>query len=270
MHLSIYICVCVFVCLFIIMYHYLSLFIVIYHYLSIFIIIFYHYLSIYWFIYISCISNLMNEWRAKPEPEPKETLPQEAAQLCAKGAYSICRYLGPRGFKMEQKRRCFLLGRTRHSDPSHQWLLLHSLPWNQAKTQHPLITYSTDGRCHPLAGVGVANGVPTDHFLPKLRQTACVALGFSTGIWKPQGFPSRIPKTLGWTSLLHHPSRHVTPSVSTWRGSFQIGFQWHPRARLWLPWPPTCRLRQFSRSHPARYQASAPAPATSGAGSGFV
>ena len=62
------------------------------------------------------------------------------------------------------------------------------------------------------------------------------------------------------------PSRHVTPSVSTWRGSFQFGFEWHPRARLWLPWPPTCRPRQFSRSHPARYQASAPAPATWGAG----
>ena len=103
---------------------------------------------------------------------------------------------------------------TRRSDPSHQWLL-HSLPWNQAKTQHPLITYSTDGRCHPLAGVGVANGVPTDHFLPKLRQTAYVALGFSTGIWKPQGFPSQlVPEDFGMDftaasprqGTWHHPS----------------------------------------------------------------
>ena len=208
MHLSICVCVCLFfiyqyLSLFIIIYHYLSLFIInhylslfiiIYHYLSLFIIIchylsfiiiyhyfFYHYLSIFWFIYISCISNLMNEGRNLSQ-NPK---------------------------KLYHKR---LL--TRRSDPSHQWLL-HSLPWNQAKTQHPLITYSTDGRCHPLAGVGVANGVPTDHFLPKLRQTAYVALGFSTGIWKPQGFPSQlVPEDFGMDftaasprqGTWHHPS----------------------------------------------------------------
>ena len=170
--------------LFIIIYHYLSLFIIICHYLSFIIIyhyFFYHYLSIFWFIYISCISNLMNEGRNLSQ-NPK---------------------------KLYHKR---LL--TRRSDPSHQWLL-HSLPWNQAKTQHPLITYSTDGRCHPLAGVGVANGVPTDHFLPKLRQTAYVALGFSTGIWKPQGFPSQlVPEDFGMDftaasprqGTWHHPS----------------------------------------------------------------